>query len=262
MSFPKRFNRCNMLPVAASLGAAALLSGTAMAQAATAPPSVEFRNCSEQTAVLSYPAGPYRDLLPPGFRFTGLAGAGLSVLVSAAGSTCESLLIDGNDVGGSADLLVFAQVDPPAQFRDPAIPFYAVAVTGYSTRDELVAAFAALGFGDTIGKGSVEVTAVDHPALRERRGRVVASNAVSRVTTQTVVFGPLVQRAPSRTRLFAVKNRKLIAIADGDYSGQSGYVGVGLLVQQGDGPSLLPATGVTAGHGIGYDLRLFPVPLP
>ncbi len=258
MSFPKLSERRSRL----LLAAITLLTASTAARAAEPTPSVEFRNCSEQTAILSYPAGPYRDLLPPGFRFPGLAGAGLSVLVSAAGSTCESLLIDGVAIGSTADLLVFAQVEPPEQYRDPAIPFYAVAVAGYSSRNELVAAFAALGFGDTVKKGTVEVTAVDHPALRERRGRVIASNATSRVVTNTVVFGPLVQRAPSRTRLFAVKNRQLIAIADGDYSGQSGYVGIGLLYQQGDGPSLLPASGVTAGHGIGYDLRLFPVTLP
>ena len=94
MSLPKLSDRRSRL----LLAAITLLAASTAARAAEPTPSVEFRNCSEQTAILSYPAGPYRDLLPPGFRFPGLAGAGLSVLVSAAEQTVQDLGIADPDL--------------------------------------------------------------------------------------------------------------------------------------------------------------------
>lgn len=220
--------------------------------------SLRFEGCSEQTAVLGFPALAYRSLLPPGFRFTGLGGAGLTALVSVSGSTCAS----SNGGGPSAELLSFVQVDPPAAYRDPAIPFYGIALGGYSNRPDVVTAFDRLGFGDQIRPGEVTVRVVDHPALRERRGQVVARDADSRIVTNTVVFGPLVALPGSRTRLFAVRDGAVVAIVDGVYTAQSGFIGISTFVQQGDGPAQLPAAVGTAGHATGYDLVITPVPLP
>jgi hypothetical protein len=235
-------------------GAAVLAAGATLSFAAPAAP-VALYGCSEQSVALIYPAGLYRKLLPPGFRFPGL---GLKAQILVSGSNCASV----NGGGPSSELLSFMEVTPSAAYTDPDVPLYAIALTGYSTRPDTVAAFAAAGFGDLIHLGTVKVTAVEHPFLHEIHGSVVAGNADGEVITDTSVFGPVTTVPASRTRLFAVRNGAVVGIADGTYTVHPGYAGVGTLLKYDDGPAVAPLAASLATHEYGYDLLITPVPLP
>ena len=247
MSIVARFHAVS---VVAALAAATTLS------AAAGPAAIEsLHNCSEQTVELIYPPALYRKLLPPGFRFPGLQ---LSAKILVSGSTCESA----NGGAPTSELLSFMEVIPTAEYADPDVPLYAIALNGYSTQADTVAAYAAAGFADVIHLGTAKVTEVDHPLLHERRGTVVAGNADGKVITSTVVFGPLLTVAASRTRLFAVRNGAVVGIADGQYTAHPGYAGIGTLLQFGDGSAVTPIDASVASHESGYDLLVTPVPLP
>ncbi len=249
MSIVARFHAVS---VAAALAAATTIPTAGAADPAT---TVSLHNCSEQSVALIYPSELYRKLLPPGFSFPGLH---LTAQILVSGSNCESA----NGGGPSSELLSFMEVVPTAEYMDPDVPLYAIALTGYSTRPDTVAAFAAAGFGDLVHLGTVKVTEVDHPLLLERRGNVVAGNAEAQVITSTVVFGPLTTVAASRTRLFAVRNGAVVGIADGQYTAHPGYAGIGTLLKFGDGPAVTPIGVSVATHESGYDLLITPVPLP
>jgi hypothetical protein len=249
MSIVARFQAVS---VAAALAAAIGVSTTATA----GPPlTVSLHNCSEQSVALVYPAALFRKLLPPGFRFPGLH---LTAQILVSGSNCESA----NGGGPSSELLSFMEVVPTAEYMDPDVPLYAIALNSFSTRPDTVVAFAAAGFGDLVHLGTVKITEVDHPLLRERRGNVVAGDGDGEVITSTVVFGPLTTVPASRTRLFAVRNGAVIGIADGQYTAHPGYAGIGTLLKFGDGPAVTPIDASVATHESGYDLLITPVPLP
>ncbi|MDB5986210.1 MAG: hypothetical protein JWR16_1263 [Nevskia sp.] len=249
MSIVERFHAVS---VAVTLAAAMQIFSTA---AATPPTAVSLHNCSEQSVALIYPAILYRKLLPPGFRFPGL---GLTARILVSGSNCESA----NGGGPSSELLSFMEVTPTAEYTDPIVQLYAIALTGYSTRPDTVAAFAAAGFADLIHLGTVQITEVDHPRLHERQGYVIAGDSDGKVITTTTVFGPITTVVASRTRLFAVRGGAVVGIADGEYTAHPGYGGIGILLKFGDGPSVAPADASVATQESGYDLLITPVPLP
>ena len=236
------------------LGLAVLVSLAPRALADLAPAeAIDLRGCSEQNVALVYPAALYKKLLPAGFRFPGPTA---QILVS--GAQCASA----NGGGASSDLLVFMEVVPAAAYLDPAVSLYAIALGGFSDDPVTTARFANAGFGDTIVAGSVQVTTVAHPALKEQRGHVVAGSGDGQVLTSQVVFGPVTTVPAARTRLFAVKDGAVVGIADGTYTAHPGLAGLGSLLKSGTMIPIPPVAATVATSETGFDLLITPVPLP
>lgn len=242
------------LTVGSAIALAAMSHGSVALAAGETPP-ITAHNCSEQTVALAYPSALYKDLLPAGFAFPAPSAV---ALMEIGGATCDSIGTDGK----STALLSFMQVVPPPEYMDPNVGLYAIMLDSYSSSATFTAAFAAAGFGDSMHAGTVKVTAVDHPLLHERSGTTVAGDANGQVITTTTVFGPLTTIPGARTRLFAVRDGKVVGIADGAYNDHPGLIGIGALLKFGDSTRVLPANASIATSEVGFDITITGVALP
>ena len=226
-----------------------VLSASAAASSAEAADSLAYTDCSEQTAVLLLPVA-LMPTLPPGFVYTTPAGDSLKATIHISGSSCAS--VDGG--GPTQDMFVFALVKPPAGMVVPEVPYYAVALGGYTNRSATLAKFISWGITDLVESATVDVELSSLPPAR--LGKVEAKSLTGKLTTQLTAVGTPRSMGGSHVRAYYVRGGMLIASFDAVYTPQKGMEALGTSVQTGSG--FLPA-GVypTVGsHAFDYDLMV------
>lgn len=217
--------------------------------------SLYFSDCAEQTVLLNYAASRFDGLLPPGFVFP---GNGRRASVHVSGSTCA----DGGEGRPSDEVISFVEVVPPPALRADGILAYGIFLGAITESTKTAAGFAALGFGDLVELGLVDVSVKS--LLGTRSGKTQAAGPRTRLNTSTVVTGPVLKFEAASARLFRVENKVVTAVIEGRYSAQSAKIGTGTVLQAKSGflPMPLPLGVGVASHAYGYDLSIEPVALP
>ncbi|PPE72330.1 hypothetical protein C3942_18620 [Solimonas fluminis] len=233
-----------------ALGLAALLAAcSGDSGEASAPRSLHFTGCEEQTALLVVSPSSLPPL-PEGFAYgkplPGLPLAGIHI----SGSRCADL--DGQ--GPTQDLLAFALVEPPESLKSEDVTAYGILLGGYTQHASTAAAFAAWGMGEKVQPGTVDWQLSATPVAR--LGSVSAAGAGSSVTTRINGLGPPIQPGGGLTRAYHFAGDKLVASIDAFYTPQTGMLGLGTAQQQGDGPLPLGFSVATGSHAWDYDLEL------
>lgn len=226
-----------------------VLSVSAATSPAQAADSLSYTDCSEQTALLLLPAA-LMPTLPPGFVYTSPAGDSLQAAIHISGSSCAS--VDGG--GPTQDMLVFALVKPPSGMTVPEVPYYAIALGGYTNRPATLAKYVAWGITDLIESATVDVELSSLPLAR--LGKVAAKSMTSQLTTQLTAVGTPRSLGGGRVRAYYVRGGMLIASFDAVYTPQQGLDAVGTIVQTGSGflpTGVYPAVG---SHAFDYDLTV------
>ncbi|MDB5970446.1 MAG: hypothetical protein JWQ90_2896 [Hydrocarboniphaga sp.] len=224
----------------------------AAAEPNTAPSladQLDYRGCSEQTALLIVPA----ILMPPlapGFVYTTPAGDSLLAAIHVSTSSCES--VDGG--GPEQEMLAFALVKPPAELTIPEIGTYAVALGGYTNGQQTLATFESWGITDLIQPGSVDIKLAQLPLAHI--GKVIAKSASSRVAMHITAVGLPTDFGGGRTRAYYMPNGVLVASFDAIYTAQQGMNAVGTVIQTGDGFLPLGISAAVGSHAWGYDLTV------
>lgn len=240
-----------------AVAAFAVAATSAHAQAPLQLPadSLYFSGCDEQTVLLNYAASRFADILPPGFS---LPGNGRRASVHVSGSSCA----DGGEGQPADGLIAFVEVVPPLALQAPGIEAYGIFLGFITESTKTVAGFTALGFGDRVELGMVDVTV--KTLLGTRSGKTQAIGPQTRLNTSTVVTGPLLKFPAAAARLFRVQDRVVTHAIDGRYSPQTAKIGTGTVLQAKGGflPMPLPLGVGVASHTIGYDLSIEPVTLP
>ena len=225
-----------------------VLSAAAAASPAEAA-DLEYTDCAEQTALLLLPAA-LMPALPPGFVYTTPAGDSLQAAIHISGASCKS--VDGG--GPTKDMFVFALVKPPAALTVPEVPFYAIALGGYTNRPDTLARFSSWGITDLLESATVDVDLSSLPLAR--LGRVEARSLTSSLTTQMTAVGTPRSVGGGHVRAYYVRGGRLIASFDAVYTPQKGLDAVGTIVQTGAGffpTGIYPAVG---SHAFDYDLTV------
>lgn len=214
-----------------------------------------FSDCAEQTVLLNYPASRFADLLPAGFTFP---GNGRRASVHVSGSSCA----DGGEGRPTDEVISFVEVVPPRALQADGILAYGIFLGAITESTQTAARFAALGFGDRVELGMVDVSVKS--LLGTRSGKTQAAGPRTRLNTSTVVTGPVLKFAAASARLFRVENKVVTAVIEGRYSAQNAKIGTGTVLQAKGGflPLPLPLGVGVASHAYGYDLSIEPVTLP
>lgn len=223
-----------------------------LSAAATSPAEaadLEYTDCAEQTALLLLPAA-LMPALPPGFVYTTPAGDSLQAAIHISGASCKS--VDGG--GPTKDMFVFALVKPPAALTVPEVPFYAIALGGYTSRPDTLARFSSWGITDLLESATVDVELSSLPLAR--LGKVEARSPTSSLTTQMNAVGTPRSVGGGHVRAYYVRGGRLIASFDAVYTPQKGLDAVGTVVPTGCGflpNGVYPAVG---SHAFDYDLTV------
>lgn len=231
----------------------ALSAGSAIAAEPGTIPGVadqlEYRGCSEQTALLIVPAI-LMPQLPPGFVYTTPAGDSLLAAIHVSGSSCESA----GGGGPEQEMLAFALVKPPAALTTPEIGTYAIALGGYTNRPQTLATFESWGIADLIQLAKVDIKLTPLPLARI--GKVTAKSTSSSVTTQMTAIGTPTDFGSGRTRAYYMPDGVLVASFDAVYTQQQGMTAVGTVIQIGKGFLPLGISAAVGSHAWGYDLTV------
>ncbi len=240
-----------------AVAAFALVMGSARAGTPLQLPAdaLYFSDCAEQTVLLNYAASRFDGLLPPGFTFP---GNGRRASVHVSGSACA----DGGEGRPTEELIAFVEVLPPIDLQAAGIEAYGIFLGGVTESTRTAAGFAALGFGDLVELGLVEVSVKS--LLGVRNGKTRAIGPRTALSTSTVATGPVLKFPLASARLFRVQNGVVTHAIEGRYSAQSARIGTGTVVQAKGGflPMPLPIGVGLASHAYGYDLSIEPVALP
>lgn len=225
-----------------------MLALSPLAKADAIPDRLAFRACSEQTALLIVPAI-LMPALPPGFVYTTPAGDSVLAGIHVSNATCTTA-----DGTSEQQVLAFAAVKPPVALTTPEVPFYGIALGGYSNNPKTVAAFEAWGLTGLIEPATVDIKLTVLPLARV--GKATAKSARGSLTTQVNAVGLPTDFGAGRSRAYFIQNGVLIASFDATYTNQTGTDGVGSVIQTGRGPLPLGLYGVLGSHAYGYDLSV------
>jgi hypothetical protein len=219
------------------------------AQPADASDNLVFTGCDEQTSLLILPVSSM-PALPAGFSYVTPAGGGALAEIHISGTTCESV----NGGAGEQNMLAFALINPPANLMVPEIPYYAIALGGYSGNPSTLAQFEAWGITDLMLPGTV--TTKLGPVPLKNLGTVKAVGTGSSVSTVTLAAGPTTIYEGSHTRAYYIRDGVLIASFDAVYTDQASVYSAGTVISTGKGflpAGIFPTVG---SHASDYDLTV------
>lgn len=239
----------NTAVLAALFAATAFCATAGAAEPVDASDNLIFTGCDEQTSLLILPVSSM-PALPPGFSYVTPAGGGALAEIHVSASSCASV----NGGAGEQNMLAFALISPPTHLMVPQIPYYAIALGGYSGNPSTLAQFEAWGITDLMLPGSV--TNKLGPVLLNNLGTVKAVGGSSSVSTVTLAAGPKTTYVGSHTRAYYIKNGVLIASFDAEYTDQTSVYAAGTVVSTGKGflpAGIFPTVG---SHATNYDLTV------
>lgn len=238
-----------MHPLKLIVSSMLMLALSSIAKAEAIPDRLAYRACSEQTALLILPAI-LMPALPPGFVYTTPAG-GDSLLagIHISNATCKTA-----DNTTEQQVFAFAMVKPPAELTTPEVPFYAIALGGYSNNPKMVATFEAWGLSGLIEPAAVDIKLTVSPLARI--GKATARGAHGSLTSQVNGVGLPTSFGAGRSRAYYIQNGVLIASFDATYTNQTGIDGAGTVIQAGQGPLPPGVYGALGSHAWGYDLSV------